>query len=243
VAIGAVPEGLPLLAGVAQAAIARRLGARNAFVRHLAAVEALGRVDVVCTDKTGTLTEGRPALTRVSLPDGRGGTPDEPGPDLRRVLAAAALASPHPDAPALASHPTDVAVVEGAQRAGLTASRDARRQDEVPFEPSRGFHATRADGRLFVKGAAEEVLARCDRVRGDVDVRPLSDGDREGLLSVAESLSGEGLRVLMVAERPSGGSTANPTGLTALGFLGISDPLRPGVAGPYGAARRPASGS
>src|SRR5213076_215176 len=63
VAIAAVPEGLPLLAGVGEAAVARRLAGRRALVRRLAAVEALGRVDVACADKTGTLTEGRLALS------------------------------------------------------------------------------------------------------------------------------------------------------------------------------------
>ncbi len=65
IATAVVPEGLPLLAGVSQAAVARRLAGRNALVRRLSAVEALGRVDVACTDKTGTLTAGRLELTAV----------------------------------------------------------------------------------------------------------------------------------------------------------------------------------
>lgn len=229
VAIGAVPEGLPLLAGVAQAVVARRLGARNALVRRLASVEALGRVDIVCTDKTGTLTEGRPALTCVSLPDGRCSPVDDLTPALRTVLDAAAVASPHPDAPTLASHPTDLAVIEGAVNAGVTAMRDVSRDEEAPFEPSRGFHATLAEGRLFAKGAAEELITRCTRIRKDVGDEPLSQATRRALMRTAEQLSSEGLRVLMVAEGKADGSADDPQDLTALGFVGISDPLRDGV--------------
>jgi cation-transporting ATPase I len=229
VAIGAVPEGLPLLAGVAQAAVARRLASRNALVRRLSAVEALGRVDVACADKTGTLTEGHPALTTVSDPDGHQLAPGQLTEAWRPILEAAALASPHPDSPALAAHPTDVAVIAAADRAGLTATRELPREDEQPFEPSRGFHATLAGGRLFVKGAAELVSTRCTGVRRDGARRPLTATGRRALLDIVERLSSDGLRVLMVAEGPADASLENPRGLTALGFVGISDPLRAGV--------------
>ncbi len=229
IAIGAVPEGLPLLAGVAQAAVARRLASRNALVRRLAAVEALGRVDVACTDKTGTLTEGRPALTCVTTVDGECEPPERLSPSTRPILEAAALASPHPDAPSLASHPTDVAVVEGAERAGLTAIRDAQREDEEPFEPSRGFHATRSGGRVFVKGAAEVLATRCNSVRLADGEKPLTRAGRDALLSRAEGLSGQGLRVLMIAVGTDQHPTDDPQDLTAIGYVGISDPLRAGV--------------
>jgi calcium-translocating P-type ATPase len=226
VAVAALPEGLPLLAGVTQAAVARRLAARNALVRRLAAVEALGRVDVACTDKTGTLTEGRLVLTQVADASGEARGPGELSSGLRAILEAAALATPHPEAPALESHPTDIAVVQGSERAGLTAMRDWVRDAEQPFEPSRGFHATRAGGRLLVKGAAEVVAVRCDRVRRDgADQRLDADG-RKQLLQRADELSRQGLRVLMVAEGPPDVSVEDPDRLIALGYLGISDPLR-----------------
>jgi len=69
IALASVPEGLPLLAGMGEAAVARRLAGHNALVRRLSAVEALGRVDVACTDKTGTLTEGKLALGLVASPN------------------------------------------------------------------------------------------------------------------------------------------------------------------------------
>jgi calcium-translocating P-type ATPase len=229
IAIGAVPEGLPLLAGVAQAAVARRLASHGALVRRLAAVEALGRVDVACTDKTGTLTVGRPAVTAVGDVDGNHAPPEELDDALRRILEVAALASPHPDAPTLEAHPTDVAVVDAAERAGLPAIREVRRDDEEPFEPSRGFHATRAQERVFIKGAAEVLVGRCVAARRNGNEERLSPNGREELLGTVERLSSQGLRVLMVAEGRSGSPIEDPTDLTALGFIGISDPLRPRV--------------
>jgi len=229
IALAAVPEGLPLLAGVAQAAVARRLAGRQALVQRLAAVEALGRVDVACADKTGTLTHGRLELTCVADAGELTAAPDALTGPLRRVLEVAAVASPHPDAPALRSHPTDVAVVRAAERAGLSAMRESDREEE-PFEPSRGFHATRMGATVFVKGAPETLARRCDRVRLDGSERGLDAAGREALLRRADELSGQGLRVLMVAEGPADASVEDPEGLLAIGYVGISDPLREGVA-------------
>jgi magnesium-transporting ATPase (P-type) len=124
-ALTAVPEGLPLLAGVGQAGVARRLAGRHALVRRLAAIEALGRVDVACTDKTGTLAEGRLALQVVADTEREGRLPGPLPESLRHVLLTAALASPHPDAPDASAHPTDVAVVRAAEREGLGGNRAA----------------------------------------------------------------------------------------------------------------------
>ena len=245
IAIAAVPEGLPLLAGVGQAAVAGRLAVRGALVRRLGSVEALGRVDVACTDKTGTLTEGRLALTDVADLDhdarlgvgpnvegdaGPGASATEPhAAGLRRVLLAAGLASPHPDAADASAHPTDVAVVAGAERASLGDALRAERTAVAPFDPARAFHATVAAGRLSAKGATEALLPRCARVRRDGADRALDEAGRQALRERAEELAGRGLRVLMVAEGDAQTPVNDPHGLVALGFVGISDPLRPDV--------------
>jgi len=119
VVLAVIPEGLPLLASVSEAAVARRLASLKALVRRLSAVEALGRVDIACTDKTGTLTEGRLVVSLVDNNDEEAKLPGELSPSIRQVLLTAALASPHPDAPDAGSHPTDIAVIRGAQEAGL----------------------------------------------------------------------------------------------------------------------------
>ncbi len=228
-ALAAVPEGLPLLAGMGQAGVARRLAGRNALVRRLSAVEALGRVDVACTDKTGTLTQGRLAVSLVVAAGREVRWPGEAAADVRRVLLTAGLASPHPDAADAAAHPTDVTVVRAAEAAGLGAELRQPRSDEAPFAPRRGFHAAVVRGRLCAKGAPEVLVPRCTRLRGPEGDEPLDDAGRAALAARAREYASRGLRVLLVAEGPAGGPVDDPQDLTALGFVGISDPLRPMV--------------
>ncbi len=229
IAIAAVPEGLPLLAKIGEAAVARRLAGRRALVRHLSAVEALGRVDVACADKTGTLTEGRLALRLVADADGGWTSPPSCRAGSRRVLLTAALAGPHPDASDAFRDPTDAVVSEAARDAGLGDELRAERESELPFDSARGFHATLVEGRLCAEGAAEALVPRCDRVCRDGDERPLDEAGKRELLAEARHLSERGLRVLMVAEGSPDAALDDPHGLVALGFLGISDPLRPAV--------------
>ena len=149
IAVAAVPEGLPLVATVAQQSAARRLSKRGAVVRSARVLEALGRVDTVCFDKTGTLTENRLRLARL-VPLSAGDDQEE---ELLR-LAAAAVANGDNQA-----HETDRAVAEAAEQRGLAEPDDA--EAGLPFAAGRGFSAALRDGRLVVKGAPEVVLARC----------------------------------------------------------------------------------
>lgn len=229
IAMAAVPEGLPLLASMGEAAVARRLTSRKAVVRRLSAVEALGRVDVACTDKTGTLTEGRLTLRLVASMEEEAESAGGLSAPLRHLLLTAGLASPHPDASDAAAHPTDVAVTQGAQAAGMGEEVRAQREAESPFDPARSFHAALAQGRLCVKGAPEALAARCSHVFTRGKKRRLDEVSRTNLLAVGQRLAERGLRVLLVAEGTAETPVDNPQGLVALGFVGISDPLRPTV--------------
>ncbi|HJL17346.1 MAG TPA: cation-transporting P-type ATPase [Sandaracinaceae bacterium LLY-WYZ-13_1] len=239
-AVAAVPEGLPLLATIAQLAAARRLADRGALVRNPRAVEALGRVSVLCADKTGTLTEGRIRLTRVS--DGsHDAPPDALDENLTSVLVAALRASPKLTGERMA-HPTDQAVADGAGTL-VERVRPPRwdRVAELPFAPGRGFHAVlgRSDHeppRLVVKGAPEVLLPLCVRRRRGGEEHALEAEEQRAILDAAESLAGEGLRALVVAERDVDETRAAPgvrlreedvADLTFRGFLGLSDPVRP----------------
>jgi calcium-translocating P-type ATPase len=229
IAVAAVPEGLPLLARMGEAAVARRLSGRQALVRRLGAVEALGRVDVACTDKTGTLTEGRLALHLVADAAEEADPAATLPPALQRVLLTGALASPPPNGAEANAHPTDVAVVNGALTHGFEHRLLVEREAESPFAPGRSFHAVIADARLCIKGAPEVIVDRCDRVRRGGDEEPLDAAGRRALLERAHHFAEQGLRVLMVAEGSPDDSPEDPRGLVALGFLGISDPLKPAV--------------
>jgi cation-transporting ATPase I len=226
IAVAAVPEGLPILAKVGEAAVSRRLARRHALVRRLSAIEGLGRVDVVCTDKTGTLTEGRLALRLVADIDQEARLPTELPKSLRRVLLTAALAGPHPDEPDAGRDPTDAAVARAGEEAGLGRELRARREAKHPFSSAQSFHATVVQGRLCIEGSAEALAFRCDRVRRHLKEQPLDEAGRQELLAHTERLAERGLRVLMVAEGPPEAQIDDPHGLVALGFLGISDPIR-----------------
>ncbi|MEV6832011.1 cation-translocating P-type ATPase [Amycolatopsis sp. NPDC051102] len=226
IAVAAVPEGLPLVATVAQRAAARRLSARGILVRAPRALEALGRLDVVCFDKTGTLTENRLRVVTTTGPDGRAREPEAGD----AVLRAAARACPGTlDDPHVRAHATDHAVL-----AAAGPDEDWTELAGQPFEANRGYSATigRAGGGdpvLLVKGAPEVVLPAC--------------AGADELAKAAEALADQGLRVLAVASRQAGpdldGDQEVLADLEFLGFLGLADTLRP-TAGPLIAGLRAA---
>ncbi len=236
-AVAAVPEGLPLLATMAQLASARRLSQRGALVRNARAVEALGRVGVLCTDKTGTLTEGRIRLVAIS--DGsREADLDKLDGRRATILAAALRASPPPSENGSLPHLTDQAVLDGGASAGVAADVGRpgwSRGAELPFEPARGYHAVigRSEQRalLSVKGAPEVVLPRCLHWASVDGPTLLESKQRAVVTRRLERLAARGLRVLAVAEREldDGVDEAineDPKELTLLGFLALSDPVR-----------------
>ncbi|WP_432045365.1 HAD-IC family P-type ATPase [Streptomyces asiaticus] len=240
IAVAAVPEGLPLVATVAQSAAARRLSHRGVLTRSARVLEALGRVDVVCFDKTGTLTEGRLAVARVAGYDQE--LPPR-GALGRRLLRTAARACPEPDGGRALAHATDQAVIDAAA-AHCDGDGAWRPVSELPFEASRGFSACLGtqSGRphLAVKGAPEIVLARCAYALNPGaadDTVPLTPERRRATERLLYSLASDGLRVLAVAEtRPAASDT--PTAevaeiareLTLLGFIAIADTTRLGAA-------------
>ncbi len=220
IAVAAVPEGMPLVATLAQAASARRLTKFGALVRVPRSVEALGRIDVVCFDKTGTLSENRLRVAQVH---------PAPGHSRAEVLrCAASAAKPGNGDPHV--HATDAAIVEAAQK---VADAEPLRPPEahLPFRSGRSFSASVTGNELTVKGAPEVVLAACKNV----------DPGMQG--TVAE-LAANGLRVIAVARRRLSAQQARAIsdepddiaelargGLTLAGFLGLSDTPRPEAAG------------
>lgn len=234
VAVAAVPEGLPLVATVAQLAAARRLSRYGVLVRASRTVEALGRVDTLCFDKTGTLTEGRLRLTTVADLDEQW-TPDADSRDARRLLRAAARACPDPaDGPV--HHATDRAVLEAAEAALGDDAHLWDPIDEIPFDSHRGYaaalgHTTRKL-RLIVKGAPEVVVPRCTRARAaNGTAREMDSATRERAGQVVHDLAAQGLRVLVVARRDLADTPADVAAavgeLTLLGFIGLADTPRP----------------
>ncbi|MFE4651866.1 HAD-IC family P-type ATPase [Streptomyces sp. NPDC056707] len=223
VAVAAVPEGMPLVATVAQMAAARRLSKLGVLVRTPRSLEALGRVDTMCFDKTGTLTENR--LRVVRLISGTGTEQPADAVATKRILRIAARACPRvAEQPGAHAHATDEAVLAAAPlETGWTIVQ------AQPFEASRGYAAATgrdADGSnmLVVKGAPEVVLPCCP----DADPTAVEE---------AQSLAGQGLRLLAVAQRSlatedeAREALDKPLELLELiGFVALADTPRPSSA-------------
>lgn len=236
-AIAAVPEGLPLMATMAQLASAGRLSGKGALVRNPRAIEALGRMNVLCADKTGTLTEGTLVLKAVAG-TGEPCAIDTLDLETRGVLVAALMASPDGLKGGEIAHMTDAAILAGARQHApdtITALAGWQRIDELPFKSERAYHATlgRCDGRhrLVVKGAPEHLLPLCTRrMMPGGRAAPLDDAWRAGLVAASESMARRGWRVLAVAERPirvgAALSDGHVQGLVFRGFVALTDPVR-----------------
>jgi calcium-translocating P-type ATPase len=237
-----VPEGLLPTLTLALALGVQRMARHRALVKRLSAVEALGAATVICTDKTGTLTENRMTACRAWA----GGhavelVPAPPAdPVARELLEAATLAS-------LAGpgtvDPTEAALLDAAHRAGADPAR-ARAARAVlapyPFDSFRKrMTVVRAgDGgkpAAYVKGAPSELLRLAGTVRWDGEVVPLTPDRREAILAEHDRLADEGHRVLAVAVRPlapalvGAPAPAVETDLTLLGLVALADPPRPEV--------------
>ncbi|MBI5107324.1 MAG: HAD-IC family P-type ATPase [Rhodocyclales bacterium] len=254
-AVGAIPEGLPAAMSITLAIGVGRMAKRRAIIRHLPAVEALGSTTVICSDKTGTLTENAMTVTELwsagtgvtveghgYVPEGRlsGG---EPGPALRETLLAAALCN---DA-ALnqesrrwrhAGDPTEVALLVVARKAGLDESTLRHlfpRRDELPFDSARQTMATLHDiegqPTLYAKGAIEKILPACSAMLTDAGTEiPLDAAGRELIAAAAADMAVRGLRVLALARRRYPGNVLSDAalegGLVFLGLAAMMDPPR-----------------
>ncbi|MCS7173151.1 MAG: HAD-IC family P-type ATPase, partial [Armatimonadetes bacterium] len=225
--VAAVPEGLPLLARLSEAATARRLARRGVLPRRPAAVEALGRVSVLCVDKTGTLTRGQLRVQRLVTAAGTEDVSPLVSDPARRLLAAAALASPSLDRGDALAHSTDAAILEAARALDLPDAGSPARLEELPFDSVRPYHAVRLRDRVVLKGSPEFLLPRCAAM-----ANPSGDPSPDRLETLQETALGlarDGLRVLLVAEGAVETPLEDPRDLVALGLIGIADGLRPQV--------------
>jgi P-type Ca2+ transporter type 2C len=258
-AVAAVPEGLPAVVTISLALGAQRMLGRKALIRQLPAVETLGSVTVICTDKTGTLTQNRMAVTGMEVA-GERFDPTQPAnaldrPALRLALVGAALCNDaflRRDPPLLTpvevlGDPTETALVVAAGRFGLwkdELERGLPRVAEVPFDSARKRMTTvhRVDspdqvGGLdapyiaFTKGAVDSLLEVASRAWTSGGLVSLSAAVGAGILEANARLAAEGSRVLGVGYHSvSGpGSTDVEQDVVVLGMFGLVDPPREDV--------------
>jgi len=234
-AVSAIPEGLPAIVTIVLSIGVQRMVKKNAIIRRLPAVETLGSASVICSDKTGTLTQNRMTLVKAYLDDtGEIEEISNQSPEkICRLLQYGTLCSDgsvvfHGKEEQHIGDPTETAIVLAAHKNGMpkdALGKACPRLAEIPFDSDRKLMSTvnRIDGKniVIVKGAFDVMTSRC------------IDGNLEKAAQANEKMSRDALRVLAVGYKEIEHIPVSPTpeelenGLTFMGLVGMIDPPRP----------------
>ena len=252
-AIAAFPEGLPIVATVALAHGMLLMARRNAVVKKLSAVETLGSTNIILTDKTGTLTENKIYVDTFSFPEEKlkvriennslkieKGELEKVGENFEKLKLAGVLCNnvtmkPGDDKKKLLGDPIEIALITLANASGKSAGElqaEYERIAEIPFSSETKMMGTlhkNSTGQFAAaKGSAEHLLEKCSKIQTGKAIGDLNSDIKKNILSEAEQMAAEGLRVLAFAYREDTGLTKDNflSDLVYVGMIGFLDPPR-----------------
>ncbi len=241
-AIGVIPECLAAIVSITLSISTKKMAKENVIVKKLQAVETLGSVNVICTDKTGTLTQNKMTVKKMIMDnkiiESKDYSKEKKDKHMDLFLNSLVLCNDSvTENDERIGDPTELALVDYAETIGYDeqdAREEFKRIDEIPFDSERKMMTTvnniNGVNTIFTKGAIDELLKHCTKIMIDNVERPITQDDKDSLLEIANKLSNDALRVLSFAYNRNYDSLSDKDDLehdlTFLGGVAMIDPVR-----------------